>query len=280
MNRHILKAKSVIKMILMVLPQLSYSQADIKDELLKSSYIKANWISLIDTDTISQSGDSLYLTRFLYGTYKFRGYAIWENKENAINLLWSQLDSSDFPPHTFSYVDFNDDKKMDLRLLAGEDEEFFTRVYINQTKKTYSLNNFVLKYSNDNVYSTILDIDNDGTIEILDSKNNSDLNESPNIFLTPNQEKELSKVYYSMSRENAIYNFSYGVPGSYKFYNMFLMDSIRIHQYIKGRFIDNTRTFSDHLSWRIKFLTQLKNDPRNDSKYINNLIKYLKTKQN
>lgn len=269
--------KSALTVIFIVISQIAFSQIDLKRELLNSDQIKTNWISLSETDSIFQSNEFLYLTRFQYGPNRYRGYAIWQNRENNFNLIWFQLDSSDYPPHTFSYVDFNGDKKADLLELAGGDEEFFTNVYVNNSKETYAPDNFILMYTNHHVYSTILDIDNDGKPEILDSESLPQY-DSPFFYITQDQKKELSDKYDSMTKNNGYKNFTYGVPGSYKFHNLFLQDSIIIHQFVMDRFIDNTKIFKDHLSWRIKFLNQLKYDPRNDSKYIDNLIKYLKIK--
>jgi hypothetical protein len=272
--------KSITFTLLLIVSQLSFSQIDLKKELLNSKIIKTDWISLEKTDTISELNETLYLTHFQYGQYRDWGYAIWQDIKNTFNLLWLQLDSSDYPPHTFSCVDFNSDNKMDLLLLAGEDEEFYTRVFINYSKEYYSHDNFVLKYYNDYVYSSILDIDQDGKPEILDSGINPIYRDSSIFYLTSEQEKELSNIYDSMTQSNNFNNFTYGVPGSYKIYNMFLEDEIVIYQFINNNFIDNTRLFKDHIIWRIKFLTDLKKDPRNDSKHIDALIEYFKIKLN
>lgn len=272
--------KSIILTLLLSLSILSFSQIDLKNELLNSKFIKTDWISLEKTDTISESNKTLFLTHFQYGQNRFWGYAIWKEVKNKFNLLWFQLDSSSYPPHTFSYIDFNGDDKIDLLLLAGEDDEYFTSVFINNTKKRYSPDNYLLKYNNEHNYSTVLDIDKDGRPEILDSEFSLDQLESPIFYLTPEQKQELSDIYDSMTQNKSYHNFTYGVPGSYKIYNMFLEDQIVIKQYIINNFIDNTSLFKDHINWRIKFLTDLKKDPRNDKKQIDNLIEYLISKLN
>ena len=265
--------------ITIIIDSTAALQVDVEKELLHFDSLKVNSIKVLSTDTIASKPSPLFVTHFQYND-SFQGFIIWENKTSLFKPIWFQLDSSSFPPHTFSYADFNNDGKMDLLILSGEEDEYLTEAYINySTDNHYSRNNFVSKYKNNNDYSTIIDINQDGKPEILDSGHKGDEhNESLEVFLTTSQEEELKEKYDTATKNKNFNNFTYGVPEKSGIYNSFITEKVKIFEFTNDHFVDNTNQYKEHIKWRIKILTELKSDSRNNIKQIDKVITYLTDK--
>ncbi len=266
-----------ITILLILNSILTFSQIDLKKELMNFDVLKIKDLRIISTDTAISKNEKMFITHFNDHNVK-SGFIIWENRNQAFKPLWFQLDSSDFPPHTFTYIDFNQDGKLDFLILSGREDYFNTRAYINNSTNHFSLENFELKYENRNCYSSLVDINNDGICEILDSGISGDEHkESKQFFYTEKQKTELENKYDSITKIHCN-NFTYNLPEYFKIINSFISNKIIIFQFINGKFLDNTKNYKHYIEWRIHFLTELKNDPRNDKKLIDDIITYLNNK--
>ncbi|WP_242920930.1 FG-GAP repeat domain-containing protein [Pontibacter liquoris] len=249
---------------------------DLVNSLSNSSLIGSKTNKVLSTDTIS---DNLYLTQYISGN-RFLGTVIWTIENGDFNPLWQEKDSSDFPPHTFSFVDFNNDGRKDLTVLFGQEDVYGTDVYLNQSAKTYSKDNFKLAYQNWNDYLVIVDIDGDGVPELLDSGyEGTEHVEGPEFFLTDEVRERIHQKYDEIAHVKGANNFHFNMPNHFKVFNSFLLDSIKVVGFENGEFVDKTCRYQDYLDWRIAILKQMKSDGRNDSKRIEGLINYLEKKK-
>jgi hypothetical protein len=250
---------------------------DLVNSLSNSSIIGSSTNRVLSTDTIS---DNLFLTQYI-SENRFLGTVIWTIENGDFNPIWQEKDSSDFPPHTFSFVDFNNDGRKDLTVLFGQEDVYGTEVYLNQSAKTFSKDNFKRAYQNWNDYLVIVDIDGDGVPELLDSGyKGTEHVEGPEYFLTDEVRKRVHQKYDEIAQVKGANNFHFNMPNHFKVFNSFLLDSIKIIGFEKGSFADKTCRYQDYIDWRIAILKEMKSDSRNDSKRIEDLISYLEKKKN
>ncbi|GHA78567.1 FG-GAP repeat domain-containing protein [Pontibacter akesuensis] len=244
--------------------------------LSESAIIGTTRNQIVSTDTIS---DNLYLTRYI-GDNRFLGTVIWTMVRGRFNPIWQLKDSSDFPPHTYSFVDYNSDGKKDVTILSGQEDVFSTDVYLNKSTTTYSTDNFESVHRNWNNYSVIVDLDGDGVPELLDSGNEQvEPEERPEFFLSDDVKSEIDRKYVEIAQVKGANNFHFNMPQRFRVSNSFLMDSIKVMGCEDEKFIDKTCNYQDYLDWRIGILEQLEKDSRNDTKYVNALISYHKRRK-
>ncbi|MFD2515434.1 FG-GAP repeat domain-containing protein [Pontibacter locisalis] len=249
---------------------------NLESSLSNSAVIGSSTNKILSTDTIR---DNLFLSQYV-SENRYLGTVIWTKENETFNPIWQDKDSSDFPPHTFSFVDFDRDGRKDLTLYFGQEEVYGTEVYLNQSSKDYRKENFKLAYQNWNDYSVIVDIDGDGVPELLDSGyEGTEHVEGPEFFLTDDVREQVHQKYDQIARVEGANNFTFNMPNYFKVFNSFVMDSIKVFAYDNGRFTDKTCMYTDYLDWRIGILKQMGTDNRNDSKRINELISYLEKKK-
>lgn len=244
--------------------------------LSNSSVVGSASNKILSTDTISEN---LFLTQYV-SENRFLGTLIWTKERGKFNPIWQLKDSSDFPPHTFSFVDYNNDGRKDLTLLFGQEDVYGTDVYLNEASKTFSKDNFKLVHQNWNDYSVIVDLDGDGLPELLDSGNEqTEQVETPKFFLSDEVRKEVERKYDKIAQVKGANNFHFSMPNHFRVFNSFLMDSIKVMGFENGHFTDKTCRYNEYLDWRISLLKQMDKDSRNDKKTINGLISYLEKKK-
>jgi len=87
-------------------------------------------LKIREIDTITLKPYELVYGTISYKTtqkYAGSGIIILNQKKSANKILWHYFDPSDFPPHTFSFIDFNGDGKKDLYMYL--DQSIINDVY-------------------------------------------------------------------------------------------------------------------------------------------------------
>jgi len=284
----------MIKAFLLILFLLYFAQASSQTKLLyELSHLekeKFNNISVIKTDTVEENNKYLFFTHFTCisgDDSSFYYTVVWKNDNRMFKLLWYGARSYGFEdyPHTFSYIDFNQDGKTDLLLLSGLETYFHTRAYLNCSADTFSENSFKLIFETYNNYSVLSDINDDGKPELINLSEKKFEETDPTTYqpvhYTDALKKRLCNKYDSITKNKKFCNFKYGYeknPESYKEINSFVTDKITISEYNNGSIIDNTGKYEEYIKWRINFLIELKNDERNSKKMLDETIIYLKSK--
>ena len=200
------------------------------------------------------------------------GILITEKQSDHENVIWSYLIRGDFPPHTFSWIDFNNDKKKDLLLLIGFEDVFVSELFINNILDNQDITrNFQLIYRNTNCYTTIIDIDKDDRPEIIEGFSGNDIYfyEIPKSVRT-----KINKEYDRIVGKFDKYNFTYNMPSVYKQFNLYLLSEFRILKLVDDEFVDITNKQKDHLACRKDILYEIETSDQNTKEIINNLIEF------
>ena len=260
------------------------------DSSLRSVLTEFKNLKYYSRDSIPESGFSWIL--FYYwnkpGEFPYgRGLAIWNNKTEQV--IWKYLHHGDFGPHTISWVDIDGDAHKDLIFLAGLEDVFSTYIYKwNLMGDTYSEDNLVLVYQNNNDYSVLMDLNSDGLPEVLDSGyegfyhqgDTSAMGENECFGLTVSDSLRdvIKSRYYSIVGNYHESNFDYGMPSSAPFINMFIFDPIKILGFESGVKSEVSHLYQDEFEWRIGILSEIRShmdDPCALSR-VDSTLRYLR----
>lgn len=229
--------------------------------------------------------------------YSFSGGCGFEiTKPGREKPIWYNMVFGDFCPHSIKFIDINRDGNMDIFFYRGQEDVYSTYLYLanfeKDTKISFSPDNYMLVYANDNEYSILVDLDGDNHPEILDSgyagdKNMSGLSclddptaltiqEKNSITITESVKDKITKKYHQITGKFDIYNFDYNLPEVYPIANSFLLSPIKIYVVKKQYLFDVTSKYPKYLKWRINILRQIKkNSSEKCTDGINQTIKYL-----
>lgn len=95
-----------------------------------------------------------------------RGFAVESSTTGAV--LWIYLHHGDYPPHRLRWADFDGDGRQDILFHAGEEDEFYTAVYLNRVvAERFGVSHFVRGHENVNAYAIVLDFAGDGHPELI-----------------------------------------------------------------------------------------------------------------
>ncbi|WP_139957794.1 hypothetical protein [Flavicella sediminum] len=208
---------------------------------------------------------TLYPYEILYGEinncetkqYEGSGLIIINNSNNK--LIWEYFDPSDFPPHTFSFIDFDNDNDKDLYMYSGFEDVFVTSLFINQIESEKKPK-FKEIYNNHLSYCSIVDIDNDGFPEIINTISQFE-NEDVYLFFEIDKKTEsiINKEYDRIVGKFDKYNEDYNMPKAYKNFAINLLSETNILKVVNGQISDVTNEFHQHKEFRRNTLDSLKN---------------------
>lgn len=206
-----------------------------------------------------------------YEGYQGQGIIIVDHSLAFNKMVWSYIDRySDFPPHTFSFLDFNGDGKKDLYTFAGFEDVFNTNLFINQTGSDRK-EPFKLVFSNGLSYCPLFDFNHDGIPEILSSTNEiEDLPLEGQRFTNLANTlimKEYDKIVGSFNQ----YNYDYNMPSTYKEFSLELFSDVKILSINSDSIVDVSHQYPDHFKFRIQVLNEIETDSKEIMNWINQL---------
>ncbi|MBW3655628.1 MAG: VCBS repeat-containing protein [Gemmatimonadetes bacterium] len=181
--------------------------------------------------------------------------AVWDAKGG---LVWTHDRGGDFPPHPLTWLDVDSDGDTDLFFTAGHENVLETNLFLNEAGRRSRDSAFVLVYQDSSNYTALLDLDSDGTPELIDSgRSGGDEYDEEG----PCADYPLPPaVLDSAGREYARYAGTFD-RANVKFFaegfapwTLHLLDPVRILQVRNGRIHDATREFPGHLRWRLRML--------------------------
>lgn len=199
-----------------------------------------------------------------------RGAIIINPNAKFNKIIWYQLDElSDFPPHTFQFIDLNQDNEKDLLVYGGMEDVFNTYVYINQIKKDVR-EPFKLVLYNSSNYLSVIDPDKDQIAEIILPLNKSYYYDDGTELIIPKPYKTTdetlnlaNKEYDRLVGNFDQYNFNYNMPEHYKLFALDITKEVQIISFKKDTITDVSGMFPDHFRFRDQILNTLKevNEP-------------------
>lgn len=253
-------------------------QSTAKDSNPKSDYIYRE-------SQIVQSGQYVW-SRFEYETTSAENkwpygstFVLW-NKASMLPI-WSLDWRGDFQPHSIAWIDFDGDGQLDLRLLAGEEEEYSTFIYLWRVKgDQFGSDSMKKVYQTMNDYSVILDIDHDGRPEILDSGHSVQTRpklmcsqEGRELLIPRKLRAEIAREYHRGVGKFNYFNF--GLPGSDEAWSLKLFDPFNIYSLADGQLNNVTSKYPKHIKWRLSVLRQIrKANPVACAHQLDELIAY------
>ena len=190
-------------------------------------------------------------------------HVLW--RTDTSTPIWGIDWFGDFQPHSKVWLDFNSDGLKDLFFFAGQENIFSTYIYLwNVQSDSFSTSNLMLAYKNENSYSVIIDMDNDGQPEILDSGHSGKEHINHNCFpsdfspLIPDDvKKDITSEYWRLAGKFDRFNFTYNMPEHYPIFSMCIFDPIKIYK-IDGTVLrDVTVQYQNHLKWRLMVLERI-----------------------
>ena len=209
--------------------------------------------------------------RTLWFTYQMRGqewpygsgFALWLDIDGDRAPRWWYLHRGDSGPGQIFWADLNDDRRSDIYFLAGEEDVYSTYLFVNRgDASAFTDSAFTLAYSSENDYSTLVDLDADGTPEIIDSGHPGDqhVDFPPGcdiLEIPPDVRDDAAREYRRIVGAFGGANFDYGRSGS-ELEMLHLLDPVRILRARGAGVEDVTRDFPDHLRWRAGLLERLR----------------------
>lgn len=205
-----------------------------------------------------------YTSKEKNGAYGFI-YVLWNQVTSK--AVWALDWSGDFQPHSLSWMDFDGDGKKDLFFFAGFEDVFSTHIYLwNIKTPKFDTKNFIKVYSNWNDYSVVLDFENDGHQEILDSgytgNEHVDISCGQDEFETPlippEVKNKMINEYRKLTGSLNKINFNYNLPEIYPVWAIGIFDPFRIFRIVNGKLIDVSHNYSNHLQWRRGILNHIR----------------------
>ena len=193
-------------------------------------------------------------------------------EDNQFQPLWYIQDNSDFPPHTFAYLDFNGDAKKDLLVLGGFEDVSYSKIFLQKRLATFDQDNFQRAYINHNEYISLFDFEGDGEpsiLEIVYPENydkEKELDRQMNYFgldyvedfpLNDPIKATMRAEYARLAIVQGSKNFTYNLPEAYPIWNLRIESPIRILQFEGDEVVDVTTDFPEHLEWRLAILAQI-----------------------
>lgn len=214
-------------------------------------------------------------TRYRWSEYSYESihgkpsygvvHVLWR-PDTAIPI-WGIDWPGDFQPHSKVWLDLNGDGLKDLFFFAGYEDAFSTYLYLwNVHSNSFSRDNLLLAYKNENDYSVLIDIDHDGKPEILDSGHSG--REHVDHYCVPNDlrspeipgdvEEKIMTEYWRLAGIFDRFNFTYNMPKHYSILNMFIFDPIKIYKFDGTSLHDVTVRYPGHLKWRLMILKRIR----------------------
>lgn len=186
---------------------------------------------------------------------------------NSSQPIWSMDWGGDFQPHSRAWIDFDGDGQRDLFFFAGFEDVFATHLYLWRVRKNgFRSDALVEVYSNDNDYSVLVDMDNDGRPEILDSGHTGNDHveyqcgeqEWDKPAIPESVRSALATEYRKLAKEFDQFNFNYNMPDAYPVFSISILDPIMIFRIEMSKVVDVTEQYPDHLLWRLNMLLEIR----------------------
>ncbi|NVK83186.1 MAG: VCBS repeat-containing protein [Cytophagia bacterium] len=206
-----------------------------------------------------------------YQGYQGSGILITNPQLQFNKVVWSNMDlMSDFPPHTFYFIDFNGDGEKDLICFSGFEDVFTTELFLNQSK-TENKKVFKPVFFSDNSYSSIFDFDKDGIPEILNVLDELEWSPTPGYTIPKSTEALIQEEYDNIIGGYDEYTFRYGMPDVYKEFAIDLMAKVEILRLSGDSMINVSSEFPNHFDFRLKALNSLEIDSEDVKPWIEKL---------
>lgn len=206
--------------------------------------------------------------------------AVWTADEGR--LVWTLDHPGDFPPGQLAWLDADRDGQTDLFFISGEENVFETYLFANRTHRNPPSPDsaFALAYRSGNDYTTLLDLDGDGSPELIDSGHPGEEHvESEECMDQPPPSTTVAEAQREYARRAGPFdaaNFKYGYE-SFAPVTLHLLDPVRILQLREGRVQDATGRFSEHVRWRIGVLQGYRDASSGECRaHIERIIRHLR----
>ena len=207
------------------------------------------------------------------------GFLIVNESKLGHEVLWHNLIYGDFGPHTFSWIDFDNDGDKDLYYLIGFEDVFESRLFLNQIN---TINKLAFKevYNNDIAYCAIVDFNKDGVPEILNQIQNIDsedyvLAEAWEYELEEKERIEISKEYDRIIGRFDQCNFDYNMPKNYKDFSISISSDVNILAIVNDTVADVSHNYPEHFCFRKSILQNINNAGEKIKPWLSELeIKY------
>ncbi len=194
-----------------------------------------------------------------YGT----GYLVVDESNPTNNVIWYNLIYGDFGPHSFSWIDFDNDGDKDLYHFIGFEDVFGSRLFLNQINKNTSVP-FKMIYSNNIAYCAIVDINMDGIPEILNQitkidEGYADYNPAVRYELEDSDREKIVMEYNKIIGDYDNCNAKYGMPNHYKVFSFSINADINILTVKNDTIVDVSSQYPEHFCFRREILRDINN---------------------
>lgn len=228
--------------------------------------IKQKEITVIQVDSNSIKDVTLVLFIFegeeieddiVHNEYGW-GMALF-NTSNPQKMISHHINYTPNPPHTLHWLDFDGDNDLDLYTYTGEEEYFLTQLHMNLKDQVGydSITNTPI-FTNNETYCALLDVNQDGIPEILDSKNQIKYwNMVEDFEFDSLTYQTLNKEYNRLVGQFDSCNFDYAMPEHYKVFNMILLSKACLLRLKDGKLIDISTQESKHFCVRKELLDRI-----------------------
>lgn len=183
--------------------------------------------------------------------------AVWSAEAGV--LVWTRQHPGDFPPHGLVWLDADGDGRTDLFFTAGEETVLETHLFTRRAGKTASVESaFARAYVNDSAYVPLVDLDRDGTPELIEPTTVDEAGEMGPCIETPvppavhrAAADEYARIALPFDAANVRFSDS-----AFAFGTLHVRHPIRVLQVREGRARDATADFREHLHWRAALLSR------------------------
>lgn len=216
--------------------------------------------------------DEVNYKHIAYGT----GLAvIGYNQNNKPYLIWNKVFIEQDPPHSIYFIDFNKDGHKEIMTYSGQEETSITRIYFNNLNTDNP--NMSLVYENLIAYSTIVDFEKDGILEIIDPVSvivPPYIGWEPDYQFDLTQETELkiNNEFDKIKVDIDNYEHPYRSNSRYKIYALHIDAKTRIVNLLSDKVLDVSDKYQVHFCFRKNIIPEY----QNVGKYIKESIDGLK----
>lgn len=191
------------------------------------------------------------------------GYLIADDSKQNNKVIWYNLIYGDFGPHSFSWIDFDNDGDKDLYHLIGIEDVSKSLLFLNQIGSKAS-SPFKMIFKNKIAYCAVVDLNLDGIPEILNQikkvkQGYADFNTALDYELEDSVREKIVNEYNRIVGDFDKCNAKYGMPNHYKEFSFSINSDINILSVNDDTIVNVSAQYPEHFCIRKDILRNINN---------------------